>query len=289
MINTDNNLDLDLAAPSFSARNARALAAFSLRAYDEATISSPTEAHALVQETDTAVVVAFRGTHRPQDFVVDGEAWRFQTPQYGVHWGFWNCICSLARDVNDAVAGTASPPSTGPSTSSGHGSGRGKPLFITGHSLGGALAMLYAAKWSPAPRAVYTFGQPRVGDARFRDFYNATLGARTWRVVNEEDIVPRIPSALAGYRHAGNEAFLASVRGVWRLNPPLWLKALSDARGMLRARRMCLAELVRDHEMGKYVEALETIADWRLPIGDCGLGNRQSAIGNLKSEDSRPN
>jgi triacylglycerol lipase len=237
------NVDLDITTPGFSVRNARTLAAFSLLAYDQATITSAAETHALVRETGEAVVVAFRGTHRPQDFIVDGEAWRFQTAQYGVHWGFWNSICSLARDVNDVVLPLCA----------------GKPLFVTGHSLGGALAMLYAAHWSPAPRAVYTFGQPRVGDARFRDIYNATLGARTWRVVNEEDIVPRIPCVFGGYRHAGNEAFLPSAGGAVRINPPLWFKLLSDAWGLYRARRRCVVEVLRDHDLDHYIARLAAI------------------------------
>lgn len=39
----------------------------------------------------------------------------------------------------------------------------------------------------------YTFGQPRVGDLIFRSFYESALGSRSYFVVNNGDIVTRIP------------------------------------------------------------------------------------------------
>ena len=75
-----------------------------------------------------------------------------------------------------------------------------KPLFYTGHSLGGALAILAAA--SLPPRAVYTFGAPRVGDA---DFVAALRPARIFHVVNPNDLVTTLPPVGKRLRfaHAG--------------------------------------------------------------------------------------
>jgi triacylglycerol lipase len=79
-----------------------------------------------------------------------------------------------------------------------------RQLWLTGHSLGGALAMLAAnelfsrAERGAAPIAgVYTFGQPRVGNAGFRDAYDTLLKGRTFRIVHGDDVVPRIPCLLA--------------------------------------------------------------------------------------------
>lgn len=73
------------------------------------------------------------------------------------------------------------------------------PVFYTGHSLGAALATL-AASLRP-PRALYSFGSPRVGDIGFvSSLYNTPI----YRIANGNDIVTGMPPATAfGYCHAG--------------------------------------------------------------------------------------
>ncbi|MDZ7599636.1 MAG: lipase family protein [Desulfobacterales bacterium] len=75
-----------------------------------------------------------------------------------------------------------------------------KPLFYTGHSLGGALATLAAA--CLPPQAVYTFGAPRVGDA---DFVAVLKPVRIFHIVNPNDLVTALPPKGKGLRfaHAG--------------------------------------------------------------------------------------
>jgi hypothetical protein len=71
---------------------------------------------------------------------------------------------------------------------------RDKPLFLTGHSMGGALAVLAAcrlARLGRPPVAIYTFGAPRVGDRTFCAGY----ALPTYRVVNGLDLVPEMPLA----------------------------------------------------------------------------------------------
>ena len=50
---------------------------------------------------------------------------------------------------------------------------RGAKLIITGHSLGGAIAILAGADLSMyhTVSAIYTFGQPRVGNAAFSNWF----------------------------------------------------------------------------------------------------------------------
>lgn len=74
------------------------------------------------------------------------------------------------------------------------------PVFHTGHSLGAALATL-AATLRP-PRALYTFGSPRVGNARFvRNLKSLPV----YRIAAPRDIVTSLPPSVFpfGYRHAG--------------------------------------------------------------------------------------
>jgi hypothetical protein len=69
-------------------------------------------------------------------------------------------------------------------------------LWISGHSLGGALATVAAAALEDQGvlvDGVATFGQPRVGDWTFVSRFNTALNAKTFRFVNNNDLVPDVP------------------------------------------------------------------------------------------------
>lgn len=78
-----------------------------------------------------------------------------------------------------------------------------KKIIVIGHSLGGALAQLYAFdqfvnSLNEQP-TVYTFGSPRAGGSLFA----ARFPSMCWRMVNVGDIVPHTPPELFGYCHVG--------------------------------------------------------------------------------------
>lgn len=64
-----------------------------------------------------------------------------------------------------------------------------RPLWVTGHSLGGALAALSFAR-IPEAKGLYLYGAPRVGD---KDFLCLFEGRSVWRIENARDPVPLIP------------------------------------------------------------------------------------------------
>jgi pimeloyl-ACP methyl ester carboxylesterase len=74
---------------------------------------------------------------------------------------------------------------------------QGLKIWITGHSLGAALATL-AADRLQAVHGLYTFGSPRVGDEAFQ----ARFRPKAYRVVNGKDIVASVPPAGV-FRHVG--------------------------------------------------------------------------------------
>ncbi|GMP77663.1 hypothetical protein CsSME_00033859 [Camellia sinensis var. sinensis] len=89
-------------------------------------------------------------------------------------------------------------------------------IYITGHSLGGALATLLALELSSSQLAkrgavsvtMYNFGSPRVGNKKFAEVYNEKV-KDSWRVVNHRDIIPTVPR-LMGYCHVAQPVYLAT-------------------------------------------------------------------------------
>jgi len=83
---------------------------------------------------------------------------------------------------------------------------RDAPVYITGHSLGGALASLSAPdiKDSYGPIAgFYTFGEPRVGNAEFATYLTSVVAS--YRVIHYGDLVPHVPPESFGFVHEGTE------------------------------------------------------------------------------------
>lgn len=93
-------------------------------------------------------------------------------------------------------------------------SGGNRHLWITGHSLGGAIAtdlsahlMINTMERFPTWE-IATFGAPRLGDEQFREKYESRLGDNYpckshWNFVNQGDPVPHLPPKLFDFRHCG--------------------------------------------------------------------------------------
>ena len=90
-------------------------------------------------------------------------------------------------------------------------------IWVTGHSLGAALASLASASlayYNIAPRQniiLYTFGSPRVGDYKYA-LQHDQLVNNSWRVVIDNDVVPHLPPLMlllikSGPYHHGVEVF----------------------------------------------------------------------------------
>ena len=158
-----------------------------------------------VVQDDTTILVAFRGTqpNRPVDWLSDAKArharWAHNIGK--VHTGFYEALDVVWKDGQGTL----------PRRLANRGT---RSVWITGHSLGGALAELCAARacfdsriTSIPIEAVYTFGQPRVGDAEFATLLHDKMGVSVHRFVNDRDIVPRVPLFGMGYCHYGNLTF----------------------------------------------------------------------------------
>jgi triacylglycerol lipase len=139
-----------------------------------------------------ATVVTFSGTDplKIQDWITD---FTVQAKLDVLHQGFSDAVETVWPTIKSAIEGR--PDSE-------------KNLFFTGHSLGGALALIAAERAMRESgiraNAVYTFGGPRTGGQTFFDQYTPGLGDRTFRLVHGDDIVPTVPPSVRGnFRHVG--------------------------------------------------------------------------------------
>jgi len=153
-------------------------------------------------------VVAFRGSEIwrrrgkadirvvAADFMTDGDFWLTDWPKGGkVHRGFKTALDEVWGDLFQHLAALQR---------------RGCKIWMTGHSLGAALATLASDRFGET-QGVYTFGSPRVGNRQFMENYSI----RCYRFVNGDDIVSRVPPAGL-YVHVGEPIFIdheGAIRG----------------------------------------------------------------------------
>ena len=157
---------------------------------DPGTGLPPHSACVVVAEGREAMFVTFAGSDpgKPVDWVTDFQAMPSPT---GLHSGFDDAVATVWPKVQAAIENRLVPD---------------EPVFFTGHSLGGALAILAAARAAalrdPPKIVVYTFGSPRNGGPEF--FRDYPLGDTTYRLIHGTDIVPTVPpTLLASYHHVG--------------------------------------------------------------------------------------
>jgi predicted lipase len=153
---------------------------------------------AMVGSTANEIIVAFRGTLPPDspnrrqmilDWADDLDAPLVADPNLPglVHQGFRDCLDLLWPMIEPQIAELLAVRPA-------------RPIYVTGHSKGGAVAFL--AGWRcrqsfPAALThVCTFAAARCGDIAFASAYNAAL-PQTARFEYADDIVPHLPPSLA--------------------------------------------------------------------------------------------
>ena len=143
-------------------------------------------------------LVAFRGTQKIWDWIddLDAVAVDYQcVPGSGhVHMGFQLVYEHVRQSVAKLLAA---------------GCQGVQRILVTGHSLGGAVAILSGFELAKTARVVpelYTLAGPRAGAPDFSAKFN-TLVPVCYRVVNFMDVVPQVPLPPL-YKHAGEEVLV---------------------------------------------------------------------------------
>jgi triacylglycerol lipase len=196
-------------------------------------------------------VLAFRGTANWGDWKIDLNAPLIALPDHKgvrVHRGFWQAFAALSDDIR-ALIDQLELADLG--------------LYITGHSLGGALAQIASMAFErDTLAACYTYGSPRVATLDFDELVKCPH----YRIVDNWDLVPGVPPpAPWGYLHSGDPRLLrGSAPGeALRRDQDLLPRALRYLWSFLVWPSTGRISIVDDHMIWNYRTKLEAIATVR--------------------------
>ncbi|MBP0001830.1 MAG: lipase family protein [Cyanobacteria bacterium SID2] len=148
-------------------------------------------------------VIVFRGTQEVDEWIANLNAkqtyYKFYDLNPGkVHEGFYEIYNGALSEQTRNLVSQLDP---------------NLPCYITGHSLGGALALLAAldiVETFPERQSqirMYNYGTPRVGNPVFAQYYSDRV-PNSYRIINIADVTPTLPPTILGkevYLHVGQE------------------------------------------------------------------------------------
>ena len=155
-----------------------------------------TDTEIFAASTNTDTVIAVRGSESEMEdwlnnFTFTKRDWGDGNEDHKAHAGFYKCYDSVRDDIDAHL--NAHP---------------NKRIWITGHSLGGAITNLITAHIiqnhpNRLIAGVYTFGQPRAMSFKLATWFNKQIAKRYFRCVNNSDIVTRVPPQIMNFSHVG--------------------------------------------------------------------------------------
>ena len=198
-----------------------------------------------VMSNKEIIVVSFRGTTDTKDWITNLDLKLIEGPFEGkVHCGFYTSLSNVWQKINSTIVDFRDH--------------KEKSLWFTGHSLGGALATLAVARFREKDipvNGLYTFGQPRAGDREFARNFNFDFKPYTYRFVNNNDLVTRIPSRSRQYSHVGTFKYFTEP-GEFVEDIGYWNRFLDRMRGRLEDILEWGSDGFKDHRMSQYRELI---------------------------------
>lgn len=211
------------------------------------------------------IYVAFKGTDPDElaSWLVNLKAKKRKASWFPgkVHDGFWSGLSHVMQDADSAASVLCKTVE------------HGELFVICGHSQGAALAALYAAHYADSDRKVevHLFGCPRVGNRKFAKWYDKHLKDVTYRWVNNNDVVTRVPLGLTqwlhrfvpflrflpmGFRHVGQFKYF-DVAGNLRENITRFQLFKDRLAGRVLDLGVWLSDGLKDHFIDRYVELVK--------------------------------
>lgn len=182
-------------------------------------------------------VLSFRGTEvtEKSDIFADLEAGKnIESCGGKVHVGFKGEINKLWPSIEKSIA-------------------KIDKLYVTGHSLGAAMATIASSRIQSKVKALITFGSPRVGNSQFVN----SLNVEHFRVQNNCDDVTKVPFRLMGFVHHGIHIYM-DFNGVFK-DFTMWQRIKDMVLSRLKARAKGEKFIgVFDHLMKNYISKLNS-------------------------------
>jgi hypothetical protein len=207
-----------------------------------------------ITRINEVIFIAMRGTTLCfSDVIADIDCrkidygWGFSAKMQ-MHHGFFDAVLECFDEVVEKVRSLVD--------------GRPKAIYITGHSLGGAMAAVLNARLAEAdyhprfrPRiygvpdvtSCYTFGMPRYQDGTAK-----AILPQPYHIFNELDVIPTLPPTILGFADVPNERCLNAVPELANLH----------AKGNLPFRSKSFKPSflgISDHRMERYLERLDAM------------------------------
>ena len=152
-----------------------------------------------------------------------------------------------------------------------------KPLWFCGHSLGGAMANICAARCmlsyiKSEPEELYTFGSPRIGCHRYVNH----VKLQHFRWVNNNDIVTRMPPPWLGYRHNGQEMYLDRFGHLQKIHG--WRRVSDRIQGFFSSLKKGKIDQLADHSAVQYIDTIFQLSrqETPLPVSSPSLSSANS-------------
>ncbi|CAN0092157.1 unnamed protein product, partial [Ectocarpus fasciculatus] len=241
------------------------------------------DTEAFVAANDDLIAVVFRGTKEMTDWATNidmnpracAEVWGAPAAPGDVHEGFnegvesvWDVRGNMRKVIQNLY----------------NEKGKNRKLYIAGHSLGGALATVAAARLSYVDNldiaGIYTIGSPKLlgrsaaagFDARLND--GTPLKDKYFRCRNNNDVVTRVPP---GYNHVGTEIYLDRFGAI--STSSLCDRILGRLSALFRGE---LIDGIDDHSTSEYVRHFKhDVINSRVPVLEKAKSTFFDAIGSL--------
>ncbi len=221
--------------------------------YEWVTGRPKTEVDCLVVYLKDRVVFAFRGTCDIRGWLVDANIkFRRLHGKVMAHAGFYGTVDAIWLKSQDhhglldiALAAFA----------------RGLRIYVYGHSKGGAESCQFTGRLADEGHIFATqrisFGEPRSWNHAGAAEYNA-FDIPTFRVMDADDVVCRIPFRLGLFRHVGISVFIDAWLNI-AIGEPWFAHIISDIYAAIKELLRRKVAIIDDHGMAIYYDRLKTI------------------------------